>query len=76
MAGDPRRSKRDVKLKQDQCFSYDEESIRFLANRVDLNKITGEYTWQLKQSTSETVVQSEVPVVSGSAVASNSRDSR
>ena len=76
MAGDPRRSKRDVKLKQDQCFSYDEESIRFLANRVDLNKITGEYTWQLKQSASETVVQSEVPVVSGSAVASNSSVSR
>ena len=41
MAGDPHRSKCVIKINQDQSFSYDEESIRFLANRVDLNAITG-----------------------------------
>ena len=59
MAEDPRRSTRTIKIRKDHNFVYDEESLRLLTNRLDLNTGSGEH----RQPRSEAVTQVEVPVV-------------
>ena len=62
MAGDPRRSTRIIKIRNDQSFVYDEESLRILNNRLEQNTFTGEQR-QPSLSLSESVVQVEVPAL-------------
>ena len=62
MAGDPRRSTRIIKIRNDQSFVYDEESLRILTNRLEQNTFTGEQR-QPSLSLSESVVQVEVPAL-------------
>ena len=58
MAGNPRRGTRTIKIRKDQSFVYDDESLSLLTNRLELNTFTGEH----RQPSSEAVVQVEVPV--------------
>ena len=61
MAGEPRRSTRLVKIRQDQCFVYDEDSIRFITNRSEVLNDS-----QFQHHQSKTVVYSAESGASGS----------
>ena len=63
MEGNPRRGTRAITVKQDHCFAYDDDSLRFFANRVSTNEISGEHR-QLNHSEVPRVSISEVPIVS------------
>ena len=63
MEGNPRRGTQAISVKQDHCFAYDDDSLRFFANRVSTNEISGEHR-QLNHSEVPRVSISEVPIVS------------
>ena len=62
MAGDPRRSTRPIKIRTDQNFVYDEESLKILNNRLEISTTLGEQR-QLSPSLSESAVKVGNPVL-------------